>query len=232
MLADLCVHFSEELPVIEGVVPEEIEPLVLRRWAVVAAAGIVVRSTGAAMAMLACGYQVEAGGQVRRIIEAQLNTQEVLEDASGQYGLRYLRGRPRGLTKLAAKYKASEDVELMSMVAHADARGLAMLSAEFPTDSEGAQEIAVNLLPSWEIERAHDLLYAMAYECGRMCAAMADAFGVGVEIPPWISGELLRLREVLETRKAQQSEPRKKSTTPGTAGKNRSKRRRRKKKKR
>lgn len=200
MLADLSVHFSDSLPAFDGVAVQSIDSDTARKWAVIAASGIVVRSAGGAMALLACGYEPESGGQMRRIIEAKLNAQEILEDhPSGQYALRYLQGRPRGLAKLATKYEASEDVKLLSILSHADARGLALLSDEpqiIYSDEPG--ETTVNLYPRRNVNQAHDLLYAIAYECGGMCAALAEAFSVGVEIPPWVNHELLRLRDLLK----------------------------------
>lgn len=202
MLIDFCAHFSDSLPVLEGVSVEKVEPDIARKWAVVAAAGIVVRSVGSAMALVACGYLPETGGPVRRTIEAKLNGLAILEDLTGQYALRYLQGRPRGLSKLAKKYESAEDVRLLSILAHADARGLALLSDE-PRSiySHEAGETTVSLVPHREVAQAHDVLYVMAYECGGMCAALAEVFGVAFEIPPWVNGELLRLRDVLkETR--------------------------------
>jgi hypothetical protein len=202
MLADLSVHFSNSLPAINGVAVQSIDADTARKWAVIAASGIVVRSAGGAMALLSCGYQPETGGQMRRIIEAKLNAQAILEDPSGQYASRYLRGRPRGLAKLATKYEASEDVRLLSILSHADARGLALLSDK-PQNiySDEPGETTVNLYPRRNVNQAHDLLYVIAYECGGMCAALAEAFSVGVEFPPWINHELLLLRDLLkETR--------------------------------
>jgi hypothetical protein len=201
MLADLSFYFSERLPSLSGVSPQKIEPRISRQAAVIGASGIAVRSVGSGMAMISCGYLPEAAGPVRRLVEAKLNAQAVLEDSTGEYAARYLQGRPRGITKLAQKYGAAEDVKLLSMLTHADVRGLSLLDIEPPRlSSDGVQESTFSVLPDRNEQQAQELLYAIAYECGSMCACLAEAFGVGVEMPAWVSRELLRIRDEREKR--------------------------------
>lgn len=200
-LADASFHFSEQLPSMVDVPAEEIDPKVARQSALISASGIVVRSVGSGMAMISCGYVPEAAGPTRRVIEAKLNAQAILDDPSGQYAIRYLQGRPRGVGKLAQKYGATEDVKLMSLLAHADVRGLILLYTGPPKGAGDVKEGTFSLLPFRDDDHAHFLLYAMAYEAVSMSAALAEAFGVAIEIPAWVSGQLLSAREAVQERR-------------------------------
>lgn len=202
MAADYSAHFSGLMPPIVNLEVSEIDATTSRRWAVIAASGIVVRSASAAMMLIASGYLPESGGPARRMIEAGLNAQAALADQSGQYAVRYLQGKPRGLTKLAAQFGSTDEVRMLSIVTHADPRSLAFTDDGPPIGEGDVREGTVSLLPASKPARAHDLLYAIAYECVGAGAKLAEAFGVAVEIPPWVSGELLRLRDVLEQRRA------------------------------
>jgi hypothetical protein len=166
---------------------------------VVTASGITVRS---AMMLIASGYLPESGGPARRMIEAGLNARAILDDSSGQYGRRFMEGHPRGLTKLATQYGSVDEIEALSKVTHADSRGPSEAAVDFPVQGDGFAEAGVNLWPDRDPDQAHDLLYAIAYECGRICACLAEAFSVPVEIPPWVTSELLRLRDLLEQRRS------------------------------
>jgi hypothetical protein len=202
MAADLSVYFSAQMPQVVDREASEIDAATARRWAIISATGITVRSASAAMMLIASGYLPESGGPARRMIEAGLNAQAVLADQSGQYAVRYLQGKPRGLTKLAAQFGSTEEVRILSIVTHADPRSLAFTDDGPPIGNGDVMEGTVSLLPAREADRAHDLLYAIAFECVGAGAKLAEAFGVAVEIPPWVSGELLRLRDVLAQRRA------------------------------
>jgi hypothetical protein len=199
MAADYCVHFSEQMPQVVGLSASEIDGLTNRRWAVVTTVAIGVRSASAAMMLIAAGYLPESGAPARRMIEAGLNSRAILADASGQYAATYLKGRARKLSKLATEFGSPEEIAILSMVAHADARALTLAYVQ-PPAGDAVKEGTASLLPSRDIGRAHDLLYAIAYECAIASSGLAEAFSVAIEIPPWISGELLRLRDLFERR--------------------------------
>lgn len=201
LLADASYHLTDDVPSMVDVPLEELDTAIVRQSALISISGIVVRSIGSAMAMISCGYLPEAAGPTRRVLEAKLNAQAVLDDSTGQYAIRYLQGRPRGVTKLAQKYGATEDVKLMSLLAHADVRGLILAYIEPAKGTGDVREGEFSVLPFRDEEHAHFLLYTLAYEAAAMCAALAEAFGVAVEIPAWVSGELMRARDAIQDRR-------------------------------
>lgn len=195
MAADYSSHFSGQMPPVRSLEIKEIDAPTSRRWAVISATGIAVRSASAALMLIASGYLPESGGPARRMIEAGLNAQAVLADHSGQYALRFLEGKPRGITKLASEFGSTDEVRLLSILAHADARSLVFTSDQPPRGDGDVKEGAVTLTPARDVDHAEKLLYAIAYESVGACAKLAEAFGVAVEIPPWIASELRRLNE-------------------------------------
>lgn len=208
MLADLEWHFSDQLPETAGLTIEELDSGVARRSAVVGAGGIAVRAAGSAMALISLGYGPEAASPLRRLVEAKLNMEAVLDDETGQYAIRYLQGRPRGTTKLAQRYGNAGDIDLLSILTHADVRGLTPLHVEEPKRSSEVVEATFSVMPFHRSTEAEFLLHAVAYECGALCAGLADAFEVTIEIPPWISGQLKvmrdKIKQVREQREAQE----------------------------
>lgn len=195
LLADLASHLSDDLPRFVGKDLEELGRPILRRAALIGTAGITVRAAGSGMALVACGYLAESGGPARRGLEAKLNAMAILDDASGEYALNYLRGRSRGLTKLAEKYGTREDVLVLSRVAHADVRGLSLLHLDPPRAGNAIVEGVVDLAPSRDEVLAGFALYALAFEAAGMCAVLAEGFDFAFEVPPWVSGQLQRQGE-------------------------------------
>jgi hypothetical protein len=229
MLADLNFHFSEQLPETVGLKIEDFDSTVARRSAVVSASAIAIRAAGSAMVLISSGYGPEAAGPLRRLIEAKLNVEAILNDPSGDYAIRYLQGRPRKLSKLAQKYGNAEEVELLSVLAHADVRGLAMLHVDQPKRSSEVIEGTFSVMPFRDVGEAEFLLHAVAYECALMCAGLAQASDVGFEIPPWVSGELGRMREKAKEdrtrREAEQAKEQPSSSRPKSKAARRSRRR-------
>jgi hypothetical protein len=198
LLADMSHHLSPEVPSMVGRTLTDIEPTAARQFALIAVSGIVVRSVGAGMNLTACGYLPEAAGPARRGLEARLHGQAVLDDPSGQYAVRYLQGRGRRMTKLAQQYGAIQDIEILSQLTHADARGLQLLYTGPPEGDGDFVEGEFSVLPFRDEAKAPLILYILAYEAGSICAGLADAFGLTVQMPPWVSGELIRMRDELK----------------------------------
>lgn len=192
LLADMGHHLGGEIPSLTGIPVEKVDRAVLRQAAVVSAAGITVRSVGSGMALIACGYFPESGGAARRGLEAVLNARAVLDDPSGEYAIDFLKGRSRSLKKLAGKYGNAEDIAIMSRLAHADVRGLALLNIGPAVGEEEIRETEFTVEPLRDDERASRALYMLAYDAVTACVALAEAFSVVVQIPPWVSGELQR----------------------------------------
>jgi hypothetical protein len=236
MLADLDWHFSDQLPETVGLKIEEIEPVIARRSAIIGAGAIAVRAAGSVLVLLSAGYGPEAAGPLRRLLEAKLNAQAILDDETGQYAIRYLQGRPKGTTKLAQKYGNAEEIDLLSILTHADVRGLAVLHVDEPNRSSEVIEGTFSVMLFHRAPEAEYLLHAVAHECGLMCAALADVFGVGFEMPPWVSEQLIEMRDKIKEVRAQREaqKPKKKpskekgkSKTPSVSKRKAARRRRR-----
>lgn len=197
LLADFCHHLSGKLPSIVGSPLKDVDRDVLKREALISAASIIVRAAGSGMANIACGYQPESAGPARRAFEAKLNARAVVDDPSGEYALRYLQGRSRGLQKLADRYGGGDDLPLLSQLSHADVRGLSRLYVKPPRISDQVTEGEINLMPSREDQSAGLVAYLLAYEAVEMCSILAEEFGIAFEVPPWVSGELHRQGEAV-----------------------------------
>jgi hypothetical protein len=223
MLADLDWHFSEQLPETVGLKVTEFDPRVVRRFAVLSAGGIAIRAASSVMVLLSAGYGPEAASPLRRLLEAKLNAQAVLDDVTGQYAIRYLRGRPRGITKLAQRYGNAEEIKLLSTLTHANVLGLAALNVGEPKRSGEVIESKVSVMPFHRTYEAEYLLHAVAYECGLMCGAFAEAFGIGFEMPHWVSDQLIQMREKVKQARLQreaaapEAKPKKASPTPNVS---------------
>lgn len=197
-LADTTSHLSPETPSQVGKSLKDFDRQAARQFAVVAASGIAVRSAGSALVLIASGYVIESAGPFRRILESKLHARAIKDDQSGEYALRFLQGRGTGISKLAQRYGKKEEVELLSTFAHADASGLRLLESGARRGSGEISETEINVLPAADPEKAASVLYLISYETVGIAALVAEVFGVGLEVPPWIGRELQRLREASE----------------------------------
>lgn len=190
LLADLSNYLSEKMPSVADRPLEEMDKDDLRKAALISASAIIVRAVGSGMNLVASGYLPESAGPARRALEAKLHARAVLDDGSGQYAIRYLKGRGTGISKLAQKYGTSEDVEILSRAAHADVRSLVALHVRPPNHSSGITEGEISIMPSRNDRLAGLALYPLAYEAVEMCAVLAEPFDLAFEVPPWVSNEL------------------------------------------
>ncbi|MGN6557015.1 MAG: hypothetical protein ACTHLH_03270 [Solirubrobacterales bacterium] len=197
-LADTTSHLSPEIPSQVGKPLKEFDRQAARQFAVVAASGIAVRSAGSAVVLVAAGYAIESAGPFRRILESKLHAQAIKDDQTGEYALRFLQGQGTGISKLAQRYGQKEEVELLSTFAHADASGLRLLQSGARRGSGEVSETEINVLPAADPEKAASILYLIGYETVGIAVLVAEVFGVGLEIPPWISSELKRLKAASE----------------------------------
>jgi hypothetical protein len=193
-LADTAGHLSPETASQVGKTLKQFDPQAARQFAVIAASGIAVRSAGSALVLVASGYVVESAGPFRRILESKLQARAILDDESGQYALRFLQGRGTGISKLAQRYGQKEEIELLSTFAHADASGLRLVESGVRRGSGEVSETEFSVLPAADPKKAISILYLVAYESVGIATIVAEVFGVGVEVPPWISAELKRLK--------------------------------------
>lgn len=192
LLIDMSYVLSEVVYQHRGTSAEDLQPGPAQRTAAISLANLMVRSAGSAMSLISCGYVPESSAPIRRCVEANLRTQAVLEDPTGQHARRWLEGRPLGTVgKLAQKYGKTEDLKLLSIYAHSDVRGLMPLLTGPPHAKDG-----LDLRPNRDDPSAAPLLHAVAYESVFMCGYLATGFHLGLQLPPWIHSELERLKDV------------------------------------
>lgn len=174
----------------------ELQDLTVQQVRQIAARGIgllAVRSASAGILLVTSGYQAEATVHLRRMIECTLRLRATLADHSGQHAREWLTGRARpSVEKLAQKFGNPDDLALLSISAHADSRGVAMLHAA-DLSSDGVA--TAPLMPHHSPSRARALLYGFSYECGSTGAALAEAFVLGVVIPTWAGDQLKASRD-------------------------------------
>lgn len=207
LLMDLDWRLSARIPRPDVERLSDVKPMLAKQVAISSLAGITIRATGSAMALIATGYLPESAGPARRGLEAKLRARAILDDDSGQHAREWLTQRMSGWKKLANRYGDSEDLRILSVFAHADAQGLTPLHAGPPArvgDGE-VREVNVDLRPNRNTKRASSILYALAYDAVGMCATLVEPFAVAFEIPPWISSELIRLKEEREEKEAQKA---------------------------
>lgn len=189
-LADMTNHLSMAMQDFPDAPVEKVERAVIQRFSVVAASSIVVRSVGAAMALISCGYLAESAGPTRRGLEARLHGRAILDDKSGDYAIRYAKGEGRSLTRLASQYGHLEDIDTLSRIAHADVRGIQRVRI----DEQSRTSIA-DLRPRRQAPLAAMALFLLASDAMGMLGIMGEAFEVEIEVAPWLAEELKQQRK-------------------------------------
>lgn len=189
-LADVTNHLSMAMQDFPDAPLEDVERTVMQQFSVVAASSIVVRSVGAGMALISCGYLAESAGPTRRGLEARLHGLAILDDKSGDYAIRYAKGEGRKLSRLASKYGHLDDIDILSRIAHADVRGIQRVRV----DGQSRTSIA-DLRPRRQAPLAAMALILLANDAMGMLGVMAEAFEVEVEIAPWLVEELKQQRD-------------------------------------
>ncbi len=191
MLADLVHQLSESVPKL-GQPEGPLDATIARQIAGIQLAAIAVRSTGAVLVLVGTGYQPEAAAPLRRLVESVLRVRAVLDDASGEHARSWLDGRPQGTTeRLAQRYAQTDEVRILSVLAHADNRALLPV---VQGDIGSPDESAVDIRPSRNTRDAERILFTAAYETSSHAGSLAELFEVTVQMPSWLSGELKRSR--------------------------------------
>lgn len=195
MLADLVHQLSRAMPSLGQPSIADLDPRTARQIASVQLAGLSVRSSSAAISLISSGYEPEAGALVRRLVEAVLRIRAVNDDSSGEQARQWLAGRPRGSAeRLARRYGNSEDLAILSALSHADMRALLPVAIPPGWNLEDPEDGYFDVRPSRDGQRAQRLLYAVGYETASFAGTLAEVFEVAVQIPRWLSAELIRLR--------------------------------------
>jgi hypothetical protein len=197
VLAETSRQLSDAIPDVIVTTNEELRPYA-RQYAAVSTCGIAVRAAGSVLAQVGAGYVVEAGGSLRRIIEARMNLEAVLKDPGPGYAVRFLQGRGSKLGTLSGKGKNRLEVDALSKLTHADVHALRFLAARRDGVGTEVDRGEYNVWPAVDPAMAESILYVVAYETMAIAAAACEVFGFGIEIPPWIANELKRLGEIAE----------------------------------
>jgi hypothetical protein len=205
VLAETSRQLSMAIPEVLLKTNEDLRPFA-REYAAVSACGIAVRSAGSALAQVGAGYVVEAGASLRRIVEARMNLEAVVKDASPDYALRFLQGRGSKLATLSGKGKNRAEVEALSKLAHTDVGTLRFLSARRNGAGTEVDHGEFNVWPAVDPTMAESILYVVAYETVAVGVAACEIFGFALELPSWISNELVRLQEIAEQAAAEREE--------------------------
>jgi hypothetical protein len=198
MLADVSHQLNEALPEVSAEGPEELRPFA-NQYATVDACGIAVRTGGAVLAEISCGYVLEAAAGVRRIIEAHLHLRAILADPGGSYALKFIEGKGSKLAKLTAQHGRKEEIEALHRLSHADSRALRVLWEPKRTSTAGAVTIGhFHIFPAVDPDMARSLLYVLAKEMVGVAETASEIFGRTVDVTPWVRTELDRLSELAQ----------------------------------
>jgi hypothetical protein len=85
---------------------------------------IAVRTTRAAMAVIACGYEAETMGFKRTLMEVQSRGERVVNDESGEYARQWLQARAGKPARAVSGFAPDDLFEMLSHSSHADHRGV------------------------------------------------------------------------------------------------------------
>jgi hypothetical protein len=196
VLADASRQLDESLPNISAHGPDDLRPWA-NEFAAVSAAGIAIRTGGALLAQVSCGYVVEAAASLRRIIEVRLNVLALLSDPSGAYGLRFLEGRPSKLATLSKRHGNRQEIVALSQLNHADSSTLDLFWDKDKETQRGDITYGkFHVYPQVVEEQALSLLYVASKEFVSVGQAICEVFGVELEVTPWVQRELSRLNQL------------------------------------
>lgn len=198
MLGALLHEVTNEMPSVGDTPASELESAVVRQIAGAQLAGLGLRSGSAAMILISTGYEPEAGALIRRLVESVLRVRRVGEDVSGEHARRWLSGRaPGSAEKLAQRFGASEELGILSALAHADTRALRPVSIPPGWNTSHPDDGFFDVRPARDPGRGDGLLYAVAFELASFSGSLAELFEVAVQLPRWLSSELLAARDRL-----------------------------------
>lgn len=195
LLAAVTVQLSDELPLPGVATVPELETRSASALACLQLAAVAVRSAGAIISLVACGYEREALTPARTLLEAVLRGRQINDDPSGAAARAVLQSRTHGsLKSVAHRYGHKGDVEFLDRFAHADVLTLLPLGTRRRGPGP-ATEIDFELRPQRGVLKPANQLYQVAYDTTSFCGVLAEAFDVTVAIPPWLSGQLMHYKD-------------------------------------
>lgn len=198
-LADVLFQLSNamEIPDLEWI--SELPATPARRLASTSLAGIVVRSTGAMINLVGCGYEREALAPFRVISEAVLRGLQLAADPSGDVARQILQGRRPGSLKTIAQKFGDEDeatfIGFLDRFAHPDP--FTMLALAAPRAGEGApSEMDLEVRPRrGQVRPANQLLMAAHATVKFSVILSTEAFNRPIVIPTWIRDQLKHYKD-------------------------------------
>jgi hypothetical protein len=197
VLADVSRQLNESLPNVKAGGPDDLRPWA-NEFAALSAAGIAIRTGGALLAQVSCGYVIEAAASLRRVIEARLNVSAFLADPSGTYGLRFLEGHPSKLATLTKRHGSRDEIKALSQLNHADSTTLDLFGDPELARQEGNVTYSkFHVYPQVVEEQALSLLYVASKEFVGIGEAICAVFGVDIEVTPWVLREIRRLDDLV-----------------------------------
>jgi hypothetical protein len=192
-LAGVIADLANDMEVPGAPIPVvSIDAETARRVACVNLGSIVVRGTSAIMSLIGCGHEREALSLGRITFEALIRGRQTADDQSGDVARKLLKGQqPGSLKRAAQRYGDTGDVEFLDRFAHADLIGLLVVMTPRP----GTAEADIELMPQrGGVGPANQLLNA-ADNAGMFSAVLAEVFGVGVQLPRYLTQQLLHYKE-------------------------------------
>ena len=198
MLADTSQQLDESLPDVDAEGPDILRPWA-NEFAAISAAGIAIRTGGALLAQVSCGYVIEAAASLRRVIEARLNVSALQADPTGDYGLRFLEGHPSKLATLTKQHGSRQEIAALSQLNHADSSTLELFWDPNLERQRGAVTYGkFHVYPQVVEEQALSLLYVASKEFVDIAQGICEVFGAELEVIPWVRQELRRLDDLVE----------------------------------
>jgi hypothetical protein len=190
-LADVCHQLSQRVP--NGPLElKDVSPDVRIQAACLHLGIVVVREMGAAVSLISCGYEREALGPGRTVLEAMIRGRQAQDDPSGEVAMKLLRGqRPGGLKSVAHRYGHKNEIEFLDHFAHADLLSLDVLVTRVGDDPIGDLEMR----PRRGTLRPVLQLFILGQTAAMMNALVCETFGVGWELPAFLANELAHYRD-------------------------------------
>lgn len=195
LLADVVKQASDLIPTPTAETYAELPADDARQLASTQLGALLVRSTGSVLMLVSTGYEREALGPARIGVEALIRARQANDDPSGGAARSILQGRRPGSLKSAAqRYGEEAEIRFLDRFAHADVLGLLAIGVRRNQDGP-AVEMDLELRPQRGVMRPASQLLTTARTATMFCALLAEVFTRPVQIPAWISGQLLHYRD-------------------------------------
>ena len=193
-LTDITKQLSGEMTIPKAEKIGELTAEEATQLAVVQMAMLIVRETGAIVALISTGHEREAWVHGRIALESVLRARQCRGDKSGEAARALLKHRPHGTLKsIAKKFGSEEELKFLDRFAHASPITLTMLAtSKLDPDSK---EFILELQPMRGTAQPTRQLYMAAYTAGQAMALLAETFEVSVEIPHYMGTNLKVFRD-------------------------------------